>query len=139
MPARGKSTRWLRGPAPLPGHTVGGMPTSAAADAAPGLHRWPATQSAALPGRRRAVVPRRGAVTVGLTSAAYAPTGEPPIGELTAQGADEGGGNNIVNVILTDIRALDTLGEILVLAVVAIGMIALVQAGRNETAEGRTS
>ncbi|MFN3218264.1 MAG: hydrogen gas-evolving membrane-bound hydrogenase subunit E [Acidimicrobiales bacterium] len=80
-----------------------------------------------------------GAVTVGLTSAAYAPTGEPPIGELVAQGADEGGGNNIVNVILTDIRALDTLGEILVLAVVAIGMIALVQAGRHETVEERTS
>ncbi len=80
-----------------------------------------------------------GAVAAGLTSAAYAPTGEPPIGELVAQGADEGGGNNIVNVILTDIRALDTLGEIMVLAVVAIGMIALARAGRAERAEERAS
>jgi multicomponent Na+:H+ antiporter subunit A len=78
-------------------------------------------------------------VAVGLTSAAYAPTGEAPIGELIAQGADEGGGNNIVNVVLTDIRALDTLGEIMVLAVVAIGMIALVKAGRADDAEGRTA
>ena len=79
-------------------------------------------------------------VAAGLTSAANAPTGEPPIGELTAQAADEGGGNNVVNVILTDIRALDTLGEIMVLAVVAIGMLALVQAGsRPRSAEGRTS
>jgi multicomponent Na+:H+ antiporter subunit A len=79
------------------------------------------------------------AVTVGLTSAAYAPAGVAPVDELIAQGADEGGGNNTVNVILTDIRALDTLGEIMVLAVVAIGMIALVKAGRADEAEGRTA
>ena len=36
-----------------------------------------------------------------------------------------GGGNNIVNVILTDMRALDTLGEVVVLAVVALGIAAL--------------
>jgi multicomponent Na+:H+ antiporter subunit A len=31
----------------------------------------------------------------------------------------------VVNVVLTDIRALDTLGEIVVLLVVAVGILAL--------------
>ena len=37
-------------------------------------------------------------------------------------------GSNIVNVILVDFRALDTLGEITVLAVAAIGVYALLKA-----------
>ena len=37
-----------------------------------------------------------------------------------------GGGTNVVNVILVDFRALDTLGEIFVLALVAIGVYAMV-------------
>ncbi len=64
-------------------------------------------------------------VALGLAAAASNPTGAPPLEDLAAQGADEGGGNNIVNVILTDIRALDTLGEIVVLVVVGIGILAL--------------
>jgi len=36
-------------------------------------------------------------------------------------------GCNVVNVILTDFRALDTLGEITVLAVAAVGVYALVR------------
>ena len=36
-------------------------------------------------------------------------------------------GRNIVNVILVDFRALDTLGEITVLAVAAIGIYALLK------------
>ena len=43
-----------------------------------------------------------------------------------------GKGRNVVNVILTDVRALDTLGEILVLAAVAVGILALSRAGRRE-------
>ena len=39
------------------------------------------------------------------------------------------GGNNLVNVILTDVRALDTVGEVAVLVVVAVGVLAL--AGRR--------
>ncbi|HEX9252977.1 MAG TPA: hydrogen gas-evolving membrane-bound hydrogenase subunit E [Ignavibacteriaceae bacterium] len=39
----------------------------------------------------------------------------------------EGKGRNIVNVILVDFRALDTLGEITVLAVAAIGVYALLK------------
>lgn len=36
-------------------------------------------------------------------------------------------GRNIVNVILVDYRALDTLGEIFVLALAAIGVIAMLK------------
>jgi multicomponent Na+:H+ antiporter subunit A len=40
-------------------------------------------------------------------------------------------GKNVVNVILVDFRALDTLGEITVLAVAASGVIALLRLGRG--------
>lgn len=42
-------------------------------------------------------------------------------------------GRNIVNVILVDFRALDTLGEITVLATAAIGVRALLQIGRKDS------
>jgi multicomponent Na+:H+ antiporter subunit A len=48
--------------------------------------------------------------------------------EYLARAEPEGGGTNVVNVILTDFRALDTLGEITVLAVVAMGVMALLMA-----------
>jgi multicomponent Na+:H+ antiporter subunit A len=65
------------------------------------------------------------AVAVALAASGSAPTGAPPAATLAEQAVDEGGGNNIVNVILTDVRALDTLGEVVVLVVVAIGILAL--------------
>ncbi|PYE56543.1 hydrogen gas-evolving membrane-bound hydrogenase subunit E [Deinococcus yavapaiensis] len=40
---------------------------------------------------------------------------------------DEAGGKNVVNVILVDFRAFDTLGEITVLAIVAVAVYALVK------------
>jgi multicomponent K+:H+ antiporter subunit A len=43
----------------------------------------------------------------------------------------EGGGTNVVNVILVDFRALDTLGEITVVAVAGLGVAALLAAGRR--------
>lgn len=43
------------------------------------------------------------------------------------QSVEVGRGRNIVNVILVDFRALDTLGEIVVLAVAAIGVLALLK------------
>jgi len=43
----------------------------------------------------------------------------------------DGGGRNVVNVILVDFRGYDTLGEITVLAAAAIGMVALARAGRR--------
>jgi multicomponent Na+:H+ antiporter subunit A len=44
----------------------------------------------------------------------------------------EAGGHNVVNVILVDFRALDTLGEIVVLTVAALGIIGLVRAVQRE-------
>ena len=43
----------------------------------------------------------------------------------------DGGGRNVVNVILVDFRGYDTLGEITVLAAAAIGTVALARAGRR--------
>jgi len=41
------------------------------------------------------------------------------------QSKPKGKGENVVNVILIDFRALDTLGEITVLGITAIGIVAL--------------
>ena len=45
--------------------------------------------------------------------------------------APEAGGTNVVNIILTNFRALDTLGEITVLAAAAVGITGLVGASRS--------
>ena len=76
------------------------------------------------------------AVVIGLGAASGNPVAAPPVAELAAASVDEGGGSNIVNVILTDIRGLDTLGEVLVLATVALGVQALARAvaGREGSA-----
>ena len=50
-----------------------------------------------------------------------------------ARAADEGGGNNVVNVILTDTRALDTLGEVIVLMTVAVGILTLARKRRTSS------
>ncbi len=73
-----------------------------------------------------------------LAATAAAPSGQPPTAELTEGAVTEGGGNNIVNVVLTDLRALDTVGEVVVLAVVAIGVLSLAKSSRSdsEDAEG---
>ncbi|HUG07415.1 MAG TPA: hydrogen gas-evolving membrane-bound hydrogenase subunit E [Acidimicrobiia bacterium] len=55
--------------------------------------------------------------------------------EYLSRAEPEGGGTNVVNVILTDFRALDTLGEITVLAVVAMGVMALLM-GRHRPGGG---
>jgi len=47
----------------------------------------------------------------------------------------EAHGANVVNVILVDFRALDTLGEICVLAIAALGVWALASIGRNINSE----
>ncbi|CAN5785242.1 Na+/H+ antiporter subunit A [soil metagenome] len=92
------------------------------------------------------------AVSVGLTAGAFslwAAAGreaEPLVNEFLTRAEPEGGGQNVVNVILTDFRALDTLGEITVLTVAALGVMALVRAGTTredldpqgaDTGEGR--
>ena len=45
----------------------------------------------------------------------------------------EAHGRNIVNVILVDFRALDTLGEITVLAIAGLGVYALLKSHLTET------
>ena len=53
---------------------------------------------------------------------------------FAAASLPEGKGRNIVNVILVDFRALDTLGEMTVLAVAAVGIFAMLKLGTR----GRT-
>ncbi|CAN5347950.1 Na+/H+ antiporter subunit A [soil metagenome] len=48
----------------------------------------------------------------------------------------EAGGHNVVNVILVDFRGLDTLGEITVLVVAALGVASLVRASRRREPAG---
>ncbi len=77
-------------------------------------------------------------VAVGLSAglfAVWAAAGRraaPLVGEFLTRAEPEGGGRNVVNVILTDFRALDTMGEITVLTVVALGAMALIRARRDD-------
>jgi multicomponent Na+:H+ antiporter subunit A len=66
-----------------------------------------------------------GFVTVGSLIASQQRT-DAPVSDAYAGLAPEAGGTNVVNVILTDFRSLDTLGEVTVVAVAAIGVAALV-------------
>jgi multicomponent Na+:H+ antiporter subunit A len=55
-------------------------------------------------------------------------------GEYLARALPEGGGRNVVNVILVDFRGLDTMGEITVLLVAALGIASLVLSARRTAA-----
>ncbi|MTV24347.1 DUF4040 domain-containing protein [Nitriliruptoraceae bacterium ZYF776] len=71
------------------------------------------------------------AVGAATTAGAYLFLGRRELSEVGQRFLDEGegltGGGNVVNTILVDFRALDTLGEITVLAVAAAGIVALVR------------
>jgi multicomponent Na+:H+ antiporter subunit A len=54
---------------------------------------------------------------------------------LIERSLTEGGGRNVVNVVLVDFRGLDTLGEISVLVVAGVGVVALARARRRTTSE----
>jgi multicomponent Na+:H+ antiporter subunit A len=56
---------------------------------------------------------------------------DPISAEMVERAVPDGGGQNVVNVILVDFRGFDTLGEITVLAAAAIGAVALARAGRR--------
>jgi multicomponent Na+:H+ antiporter subunit A len=58
-------------------------------------------------------------------------TARPVSDEMVERAYPDGGGRNIVNVILVDFRGFDTLGEITVLAVAAVGATAIARAGRR--------
>ena len=56
--------------------------------------------------------------------------------EQIAAAKPEGGGKNIVNVILVDFRGWDTMGEITVLVVAAAGAVSLARTGRRRGEPG---
>lgn len=68
---------------------------------------------------------------VGLTLVAYAvmtrPAGDSISAFFVEHAYTEGGGRNIVNVLLVDFRAFDTLGEITVLGIVGLTVFALLR------------
>jgi multicomponent Na+:H+ antiporter subunit A len=77
-------------------------------------------------------------------AAGAARTADPVSQEYLARAVPEAGGRNVVNVILVDFRALDTLGEVMVLVIAAMGIASLVLAARldrrdSTTAVGRRS
>ena len=69
-------------------------------------------------------------VAVGVLVAGQARTAPPASQAYLDRALPEGGGSNVVNVVLVDFRGFDTLGEITVLAVAALGIASLVLAGR---------
>jgi multicomponent Na+:H+ antiporter subunit A len=60
-------------------------------------------------------------------------TATPVSTELVERSLPEADGRNVVNVVLVDFRGLDTLGEITVLVVAAVGVVALTRVGRRST------
>jgi hypothetical protein len=58
--------------------------------------------------------------------------------EMLERSAPDAKGNNVVNVILVDFRGLDTLGEITVLVVAALGAVALARSARRRPEVGTT-
>jgi len=59
------------------------------------------------------------------------PPVEPVSKAMVERALPDAGGHNVVNVILVDFRAFDTLGEIVVLTVAALGVLGLVRAARR--------
>ena len=57
--------------------------------------------------------------------------------EMLERSVPDGKGSNVVNVILVDFRGLDTLGEITVLLVAGLGVVALARAARRPGDAGR--
>lgn len=92
------------------------------------LHRLPKTFG------KKEKSSKAGLIAAGLAGIAafagtYALTGRRDMSEpaqyLTEQGTEVTGGNNLVNVILVEFRALDTLGELTVLGVAGVAVAAL--------------
>ena len=93
-----------------------------------------------VPGARRtqsirlAIAAVTGVFIFGFTLASTAERNQPPVSEqYLARSLPDGDGANVVNVIVVDFRAFDTLGEITVLVTAALGVGALVLAGRRQT------
>jgi multicomponent Na+:H+ antiporter subunit A len=104
------------------------------------LRRLPPRFERQSTGRRRALrLLIAGLVGTGVFVFALAASGTritPPVSdEIVARAVPDGGGRNVVNVILVDFRSLDTLGEITVLVTASIGAVALARVGRRASAE----
>ncbi|MGH3665674.1 MAG: hydrogen gas-evolving membrane-bound hydrogenase subunit E, partial [Egibacteraceae bacterium] len=100
-------------------------------------HRWPLGQSL-----RRVLAVAVGAFVFAFALAAGgARTAEPISTEILARALPEGGGRNVVNVILVDFRGFDTFGEITVLVLAGLGIGMLLRAVRADrrAAEGEGS
>ncbi|MEM7496471.1 MAG: hydrogen gas-evolving membrane-bound hydrogenase subunit E [Pseudomonadota bacterium] len=85
------------------------------------------------------------AALVGVTVAAITLIATVPAFDRTVSDAmialsvPEAFGRNVVNVILVDFRALDTFGEIVVVAIAAVAALALIRTARSTRKEGNTS
>lgn len=81
-----------------------------------------------------------GVVAVGVFAFALiaggARTRTPVSTELVERSLPEADGRNVVDVVLVDFRGLDTLGEITVLVVAAVGVVALARVGRRPIGGG---
>ena len=81
---------------------------------------------------RVAVASVVGLSVFGLAMMTAAGTDDRAVSEAIVEQAEpEGGGRNVVNVVLVDVRGLDTLGEIAVLTVSAVGVLAIARVGRR--------
>ena len=81
-------------------------------------------------------------VTCAVLVSGQARTAPPASQAYLDRSLPDGGGSNVVNVVLVDFRGFDTLGEITVLAVAAMGIASLVLAGRgrrSKQAAGETA
>ncbi|MGI5149368.1 hydrogen gas-evolving membrane-bound hydrogenase subunit E [Plantactinospora sp. CA-294935] len=95
----------------------------------------PRTRQARTPARllRAGVALLLGAFMAGVTLAMTAARVPSRAASGYFREAPEAGGPNVVNVILTEFRALDTLGEVTVLVVASTGIAGLVLASRGRT------
>ncbi len=74
-----------------------------------------------------------GAFVAGFALIAAGQRSDAPLArEYVERSLPEGEGRNVVNVVVVDFRGFDTMGEITVIAVAALGVVALVQAARRD-------
>ena len=64
-------------------------------------------------------------------------TEAPVSDQFTARSLEEGGGRNVVNVVIVDFRGFDTMGEITVLSIAGLGVYGLARLARRESRELR--
>lgn len=97
----------------------------------PGVRALPRTRGRSLLDGALALGMGAGATLLTLSSVRFL---RPPISDYyLANSYSGGGGKNVVNVLLVDFRGFDTLGEVLVVGMVALAVGSLVSLGRRGT------